>query len=694
MGTAVVIIAIVAVLGLAVFMIINGNKPKSEQAKTQKEIYRKGYKFLSRNFITQGSIRKIYSKLSNLCVYKREELYVLTLQYWAMSWGVSAVLIIFAAIVFSDAISILMCIAFALLLNTTIIDKQLDKQYFSVLYSTSKALGAIREEYMKSNSVVEAINDAPIDDILKKPFDDIYSILTSTDADLKLQEFYAATPFRTLQTLVGICYNINNQGDTRDSKGNSNFINALTTLSTDVNSEITKITMQKKKFGMIEYLPFVPIIASSFLQGYFTGIMPGTALIYGGPIGYICRTITILAAIICYTVITRINTTTPVKEDDRVIWAVNALTKDNVRKFIDDIKPKNSKALKWKRKIKEALSRQSIEELYVQKVVFASIAFVFALVTCFSVIQMGSDYVRNSTQQLSLVATNEMDAFSKESILMLDEKYMAQRLALQPEKTLLQEIGDVVVSVKDLLGLNGKKSVTEKKEKYPDLSEDAIKGMVSGYMPGLSDLQVIEQVKRLQDKFETVMNTKFHWWLVWVCALFGMIGWKAPDIMLAFRKLMVKTDAEDDFLQLQTLVSIFMTTDMDTLDILYELSQQSRIHKDMLTYCYHSYPANPELELTRLQSKTPLTEFKRFIGKLKLTISDLSMSEAFADLIIEREQIMRIREITIQATIDKKRGLCGPLSLTPLGCMVIGDLLVPLGYLGYKEFMNAMTMMN
>lgn len=694
MTTAIIIIAVVAVLAVAVFLIINGNKPKSEQAKTQKEIYRKGYKFLSRNFITQGSIRKIYSKLSNLCVYKREELYVLTLQYWAMSWGVSAVLIIFAAIVFSDAISILMCIAFALLLNTTIIDKQLDKQYFSVLHSTSKALGAIREEYMKSNSVVEAINDAPIDDILKKPFDDIYSILTSTDADLKLQEFYAATPFRTLQTLVGICYNINNQGDTRDSKGNSNFINALTTLSTDVNSEITKITMQKKKFGMIEYLPFVPIIASSFMQSYFIGIMPGTALIYGGPIGYICRTITILAAIVCYTVITRINTTTPVKEDDRVIWAVNALTKDNVRKFIDDIKPKNSKALKWKKKIKAALSRQSIEELYVQKVVFASIAFVFALVTCFSVIQMGSDYVRNSTQQLSLVATNEMDAFSKESILALDEKYIAQRLALQPEKTLLQEIGDVVTSIKDLLGLNGKKSVTEEKVKYPDLNEEAIKSMVSGYMPGLSDLQVIEQVKRVQDKFETIMNTKFHWWLVWVCALFGMIGWKVPDMMLAFRKLMVKTDAEDDFLQLQTLVSIFMTTDMDTLDILYELSQQSRIHKDMLTYCYHSYPANPELELTRLQSKTPLTEFKRFIGKLKLTISDLSMSEAFSDLIIEREQIMRIREITIQATIDKKRGLCGPLSLTPLGCMVIGDLLIPLGYLGYKEFMNAMTMMD
>ena len=341
-----------------------------------------------------------------------------------------------------------------------------------------------------------------------------------------------------------------------------------------------------------------------------------------------------------------------------------------------------------------ALSRQSIEEIYVQKVVYSAICFIIAIITCMSVITMGSEYVENSTQQLSLVATDEMEKYSKESILTLDRKYISQRLALQPDKTLSDEISDVINSIKGLLGLNGKKSYTEKDEEYPDLSEDTIKSMVQGYMPGLSDLQVIDQVKRLQDKFETLMNTKFHWWLIWVCAFIGFIGWNIPNISVKLRRIMVRTEAEDDFLQLQTLVSIFMTTDMDTLDTLYELSQHSRIHKEMLTYCYHSYPANPELELTRLQSKTPLTEFKRFIGKLKLTISDLSMQEAFSDLIIEREQIMRIREITINATIDKKRGLCGPLSLTPLGFMVVGELLIPLGYLGYREFMNALTMMN
>lgn len=693
MSTVIIFIVLAAIVAFAIFNIVNGGKSKKQQQAEQKEMYRKLYKRLARNFITQKSIRNIYSKLSNLCVYKRDELYIYTVQYFLMSWAITAVMIIFSIIMFSDVISILICIAFALLLNVTLIEKQLDKQYFKVLEATSKALGSIRQEYMKTNSVVEAINDAPIDDVLKKPFDEIYSILTSTDAELRLQEFYSATPFRTLQTLVGICYNINNQGDTRDSKGNSNFVSALTTLSTDVNAEITKITTQKKKFGIIEYLPFVPIFAMGFLESYFTSIMPGTALIYGGPIGYISRTVIILSAIICYSVITKINTTVPVKEDDRVLWAVKALTNEKVKQFIDNLKPKNRKAFKLKQKLKMALSRQSIEELYVQKVVYGFIAFLFAMLTCFSVITMGSDYVRNSTQQLSLVATDEMTKYSKESILALDNKYISQRLSLQPDKTLKDEINDVVNSIRGLLGLNGPKSVTQKDEKYPDLPEDAIKSMVAGYMPGLSDLQVIDQVKRLQDKFETIMSTRFHWWLVWVCAFIGFIAWKIPDISIKIRRIMVRTDAEDDFLQLQTLVSIFMTTDMDTLDILYELSQQSRIHKEMLTYCYHSYPANPELELTRLQSKTPLTEFKRFIGKFKLTISDLSMQEAFSDLIIEREQIMRIREITINATIDKKRGLCGPLSLTPLGCMVVGELLIPLGYLGYREFMNALSMM-
>ena len=694
MSTVIIVILIVAVLAVAIYSIVLGSKPKKEQAAAKKTMYKKAYTFLSRFFISESSIRKIYSKLANLSVYRREEMYELTVKYFALSWGVSAGLAIFGIVMFDNIISILFCCTFAVVLNATLVDKQLDKQYFAVLKAISKALGSLRQEYMKTNSVVEAINDAQIDDILKRPFDEIYSILTSTDAELKLTEFYSSTPFRPLQTLVGICFNINNQGDTRDEKGGSNFVSALTTLSQDVNAEITKITTQKQKFGIIEYLTIVPIFCMNFVESYFTGIMPGTALIYGGVLGYICKSVTILLCMICYKIISTINSTVPVKEDDRVIWAVNAYANPIIKRFIDNLKCKNRKAVLYKQKLKLALSRQSIEEMYVQKVLYFVVCFAIAIVTCIIVTNMGGQYIRNSTQQLSLVATNEMDTYTHESILQLDEKYIAQRDSLQPEKNLKTEIGEIILKIKQMVGLAPKKSVTEKDEKYPDLSDDSIISMVKGYMPGLSDLQVLDQVSRLREKYESIKGATFKWWMIWVSFLIAIIGWNVPDIMIKLRKILVQTDAEDDFLQLQTLVSIFMTTDMDTLDILYELSQHSRIHKDMLTYCYHAYPSNPEKELVRLQSKTPLVEFKRFIGKLELTISDLSMQEAFSDLIIEREQIMRIREITIMSTIDRKRGLCGPISLVPLGAMVISELLIPLGYLGYKEFMSALSSMD
>ena len=688
-----IIFVLIAMIAVAIVAMQMGKKTQRAQEATKISFFKKAYAKLATNFITQKSIRSIYTQLSNLSVYKREELYNLTTKYFFMSWGASAALISISLLMFDDFITVLMCLAFAILLNRTIIDKQLDNQYFKVLESTSKALGSIRQEYMRTGSVVEAINESEIDDILKRPFDELYTILTSTDSELRLQEFYAATPFRTLQTLVGICHNINNQGDTKNVYGESNFVQALTILSTDVNAEITKITTQKKKFGKIEYLPFLPILAIGLIESYFTGIMPGTALIYGGPIGYICRTLTIVAAIVCYSVISGINRNVPVKENDESEWALKLLANPKWKSFIHNIKAKNKKAHFLQKRFKASLTRQTLESFYTKKVVYAVLIFAMSLLTAFSVISLGGSYVRESTQQLSLVATNEMEKYSKESILELDNKYFEQRMALQPDKSIQNELGAIVAKFQKLLGLTPKGGILDKVEKYPNLNDDATAALVQAYMPGLTDLQILDQIKRLDDKFITVMNTQFHWWLIWVCFFLGFIGWKIPESQLKIRRIMVRTEAEDDFLQLQTLISIFMTTDMDTLDTLYEMSQHSRIHREMLTYCYHSFPANPELELSRLQAKTPLTEFKRFIGKLKLTINDLSLSEAFSDLVIEREQIMRIREITINATIDKKRGLCGPLSLTPLGFMVVGELLIPLGYLGYREFMNALTMM-
>lgn len=638
-------------VGVAIFQIIFSMMPKNQRASKTDKLARKAYRFLSRFFITQGYMYNLYTRIAKISIYRREEIQVLAVKYFLVSWGIGSGLIIAGIFLFQDFLTTLICIMFAVLVTNIAVDKQLDKLLNKVVKALGEAIGVIRQEYLRTNSVVEAINEADVPAIIKRPIEEIGQILTSTNSELKLQEFCEATPFRTLQTLATICYHINNYGDEVDAYGQSKFAQALTILISDINNEIQKVAYRKSKFGIIEYLPFVPIFAIGVIEGYFKNIMPGTALIYNGIIGYIARTVTVFSSVVCYTIVSRINCNVPIKEDDRSNFILILLDNPIIKRMVHNITPKNKKRDKINLKLKNALSRMTIEQFYLKKVVLMFTSFFVALIVIYSSVQLGESFLRNSTQELSLVATNVMDKYDHETVLEMDNIYLADP------------------------------------ESFNDLQ---IADLVRSYMPGLSDLQVQDQVDRLKTKERQLRSAYFHWWFVWIAALVGLIGWFAPNVMLFVRTKLVQTEEEDDFLEIQTLVSILMNTNMDTMDMLREIAQHSRIHKTMFLYAYQGYASNPELELARLQSKTPLIPFKRFIGKMRLAISDLSLREAYSDLLMEREHILRIREMAIKDSIDTKRFFCGPVSLIPIGLMVLSEFLIPIGILGYYEFMGAL----
>lgn len=655
MAVAVILVMVVIIIA-GVLIIISGGKSKKDQKASQEKLYKKAYSFLSSNFLCSMQMMRIYNSLAALSIYTRAELQMLSTKYFLMSSGIAIVLIVSAVILFKDTVSILIAIAFAVLVNNTMVTKQIDKTNLMVYKALKYTLASVRQEYMKLNSIPEAIAEADIHPLLRKPMEEIHAILTSTNSELKLMKFYESSPFRSLQTFAGICFNINNSGDGKDEFGQSNFIQALTMLTSDVNSEITRLVTLKTKFGIIEYLTFVPIFAMNFIESYFQGIMPGTAMIYNGMLGYLGRTITLIMCIVCYLIITNINSSAPIKEDDRLPFTKTLLMKPDFYNFIWTISPKNAARRKLEAKLKRALSRKSPEHVYTEKVVYSIAGFFIALIATISIVSIGRDFTINSTQQLSLVASSEMDDYTKDEILEMDRAYFA----------------DPTASSWQL---------------------DQQMAFVKGYMPNLTDLQAQDQISRMNDKKKMMNNAFFHWYYMLICIGISILAWFIPDMTIILRSFLVQTEAEDDFLQLQTLMAILMNTNADTIDALWQLTEHSRIHKDMLMYAYHSYPSNPEKELKRLQSKTPIIDFKRFLGKLQLTISDLSLAEAYGDLKIERDHMIRVREIQMYATIDKKRGLCGPVSLVPIGCLVVFELLVPLGYLGIKEFMSALGSM-
>lgn len=647
----------VGIIGLGIAVIIFGSRPQRDQSASQERIFKKLYAFLSTNFLTSGKVLKIMDRLSALSIYNRGEMQIMAVKYFLLSSSISIVLVIAAFVLFTDTVSILICITFAIVINTILVEKQVEKVNLKVYMGLKHAISSIRQEYLRLGSVPEAVGEADIPAILRRPFDSIYQILTSADGELQLLKFYESTPFRSIQTLAGICYNINNSGDEKDEYGQSNFVQALTMLSTDVNSEIQRLHYMKRKFGIIEYLTIVPIFAMTLIESYFIDTMPGTALIYNGLIGYLARTITLVLCAVCYTIVANINSAQSIKEDDRSPWSQKLLENPAFRQFIYNMEPKNKHRRKLERQLHKALSKKGPEHIYTERFVYAIIGLVFSIIAMISIVTMAREYYLNSTDQLSLVADESMDMYSKEEILQLDTEYMERRDAGY-------EYGD-----------------------------EEFAALIKGFMPSLSDLQIQDQQARLVNKYSSLQAAYFHWYYMLICIAACLVCWKIPDIQMKFRTMLVKTEAEDDFLQLQTLMAILMNMNTDTLDAIWQMTQHSRIHKDILMYCYHSYPSNPSLELARLKAKTPIIEFQRFLGKLELTISDLSLAEAYSDLKIEREHMLKMREQTMYSTIDKKRKMCGPISMTPFIALVIGEFLIPIGYLGVTEFTKALGSM-
>ena len=195
--------------------------------------------------------------------------------------------------------------------------KQIDSVHFKLLKQLSMSLSSLRQNYLRLNSIPQAVAETETGSELHRAFEEIYIILTDVDGKQRLEEFYATTPFKLLCTLAGVCFILNNSGDTKLRDGTSNFLQAMGMMADEVNLEIRRISLQKARFGALEYLPVAPLLAIGVIESFFTSIIPGTSVMYSGPIGYISRTVILLASIVGYTVIVKVNSAVSVRKDDR-----------------------------------------------------------------------------------------------------------------------------------------------------------------------------------------------------------------------------------------------------------------------------------------------------------------------------------------------------------------------------------------
>lgn len=617
--------------------------------------YLKADKFLKGNVISRIGYRKIVNRINSLSVFTKVEADKKAVQLYVISNVLFAAVIIGAAIGFKDVYSVCVFIMLGVVVKHTFVFKQLDKLEFSMFEELSEAISALRLAYLRyDENIPDALQQAEVPHLLGNMFEEIVTVLASQNPEEQLELFYESCSLRKMQTLASVCYLLADIGDTRDNNNMSNFVSALAMIREEVNLDIRRVNLQHKKFKSLEYLTVVPLPLMSIMEIYMTKFIPEIGVIYKSSLGYFSKVLIVLLGTGGYLAIAHINSVYGVKKDDRTLFIYQLLNIRWFRRFVLYMTPvRTDGIIKWRKKIDYAISQKTTEEIYALKFMYSVVVFILCIITTIAICFFARHSVYNNYGGMGLSGTKAVKEVVHEARLKWDPVYMASK-SLPSEETTTDFV----------------------KEHYK--------------VTGL--LETEEEVERLQKKYKYYYGASFKWWMMLIIEVLMALAWFEPDLQLHFRSKIVRYEAEEDILQLQTLITILMNTPMDTMECIYWLAMQSQVYKEMLLECFHDYAGDPELALGRLKSKTfSMPELYRIIDKLELTAYQVSLKEAFADLPAERGHTMSMREVSQESSIISKRNICSPISLMPLGAILFFYLFLPMGMLGFSQLIDSLS---
>ena len=647
----VIILAIVplAVVALAIF---SPKKRRNAVATDKYARVNKKHRFYANNFFTRKSYLRIHEMVARLSIYNFQEVRYYAVRYFEMSTLCLFGVWLIGTYIFHDFVSSILLLLFAYMMKNRYIDKNVDKSRRRLLNEFSTCLSSLREEYTRLGNIPDALAECEKGQLVQAQMEDIYNICTSVDGEDLLNEFYTKCQFKQLKTLAAICYIMNDTGDSIDEHGNSSFRTDISLIKDEVDLEVRKNQMIKLKFGSLEYLPVVPIFAIRIVESFFMDSIPGTVAIYNGILGYVSKTIICVLALIGFYIIANINSEQYVRNNDRLEFVDNLLKKRWFSNIVSNVTTRDAKKLaSLSNRLRGCLSSKDVRYVYGEKLCFAAVSFIMAFLATILMTYTARDFMYNNVKSLSLTGGFDYTVEEYQEMFNYDCQVMAM----------------------------------------PALpSDDEMSKALAPILKDASEFQRLEEVERIKTKYEKYHNLYYKWYYVLIAYLIGVCGWFLPEVLLKFRTYMVKTEAEEDVLQMQTIIAAVMGTSLDTMSVIYWMEKNSSVHREALLYCYHEYAQDPEMALERLKSKSTVAEFNHMCDKLISTIHQITVKEAFADLIVERNHVMKLREMVQESTIANKRAISSPLALSPLYALAFFHIVAPVFVLGMAEFKDVL----
>lgn len=612
--------------------------------------------FYTNNILTRKRYRRIVMRFSSMACYEMDKIKEESVQLFERAVFTSVLMPVLALITLKHVLFTILVAFVGYIYYDLTVDRVIDKLYAEIVEETSMAVQSIADGYKLTNSIPKAINIAEKGKYLEKPLNQIYEVLTALDEEEALYRFKQTSPIRALGTLATICHINHNNGDAKHEEGAPDFDVQMTVLRQECDEEIRRLTKTRIAFQALAGLALVGLIATPFIDMFLLSQMPGTAVYVQGMYGALEKSAIIGITILAYYLISVLNKPSVVNQVDMVDWVLRLSKNKTIAKFVKQLIPKKFKTrYRLRDLLNSALSSKTLEYIYTAKLLAAVSVFVGVLIFEIGFVAIAKDRLWNNYDSLSLTNTTEMTERMYIQIRQVDKIYMTAE------------------------------------EKMSD--EDASK-LVKAKVSGLNNLDVENQVDRLSTKWDKYYQLEFKWYYILIAYVAGALAWFSQEASILLRKVMVQFEADQDVMQLQTLLISLSNTNLDTPKVLYWLMMESTVHKAPLHYAYLEYTVDPEMALARLKDSVGNKDLKRLISKLEKTMYSLSVKDAFSDIRLDKEHSLFNYSVLQDKILESKKAYARMASNVPLYGALIFGFVAPILLLGISQLMTAFKAMS
>ncbi len=511
-------------------------------------------------------------------------------------------------------------------------------------------LGDVRHHYHRHGMVEEAIYEsadgAPYEMALHGQ--ELYDMLTDSDAEDKLAQYVEHAPNRYLQGFAGLSYLIKEHGDQQTESG-SVYLKGLEKLAVELNLELLRRERLSFLLQGLTVIALLPLLFTRPIEAWASHFFPAMDTFYASAFGWAVKLCLLVIVWLCYVLLRNLSaldaTARPTSRKRWEQWVYGWPWMRWLAHRLGPV-PDSRESERMTRLLKDTASPLRLEWFYVQRIVAGAAAFMVVLGLFVS--------------------------------LHIAERHQILYAPVAPGTLFGQLSPEEETKAREAAALD-RKVLDQLKEVGPR-TENRVISLLRNDSAGLiKEDQLREAARRIMGKLVKLNRPVLTWWEVFLAFASGWGGYMLPVGTRLFQQRMRQMEMKHEVDQLQAVIAMLAGMDrMSVEQLLVWMEQFAFIFKEPLQSCLLHIEQGEEQALAQLKEDAPFLPFVRVVEKLEMASQHLTIRQAFDDLEAEQTFARGQRKQEYEQLIEQKAGWGRLIGFAPMMTLIFGYLVIPL----------------